>query len=112
MKGIILNHKSEGVQVMDKRGYFHYVNGHTDCPLGHEIEIPRGHCVFRFIRTGIPANIRTAIRRYPDTNPEVSGHESGGIRTAIRRYPDSNPEVSGHLPPTNILACLCSILNP
>jgi DNA replication protein DnaC len=38
-------------------------------------------CVFRYIRTGIPEMIRTAFRRYADTNPEVCGQQSGGIWT-------------------------------
>lgn len=40
MKGIILEHKKNGVQVMDQDGYFRFVKGHTDCRIGAEIEIP------------------------------------------------------------------------
>ena len=40
MKGIILDHKDDGVQVMDKKGYFHYVHGYANLPIGFEIEIP------------------------------------------------------------------------
>ena len=39
MKGLILGYKSDGVQIMDKDGYFHFVLGFTDYPLGAEIEV-------------------------------------------------------------------------
>ncbi|MCL1873729.1 MAG: hypothetical protein FWF85_06395 [Clostridiales bacterium] len=41
MKGIILEYKKNGVQVMDKDGYFRFVKGFTDCQIGTEIEIPQ-----------------------------------------------------------------------
>jgi len=40
VKGLILGHKKNGVQVMDKNGFFHFVRGFTDSPVGSEIEIP------------------------------------------------------------------------
>jgi len=39
MKGLILGYKSNGVQIMDKEGYFHFIPGFTDYPLGAEIEV-------------------------------------------------------------------------
>ncbi|MCL1873730.1 MAG: hypothetical protein FWF85_06400 [Clostridiales bacterium] len=41
MKGIILEHKKNGVQVMDKEGYFCFVKGHINCRIGDEIEIQK-----------------------------------------------------------------------
>ena len=38
MKGLILEHKKTGVQIMDTEGFFYFVRGFTDRPLGSEIE--------------------------------------------------------------------------
>ena len=43
MKGLILGYKENGVLIVDKNRYFHFVPGFTDCPLGTEIEIPEEH---------------------------------------------------------------------
>ena len=43
MKGIILEHKKNGVYIMDKDGCFHFIKGFRDCQIGFEIEISRGN---------------------------------------------------------------------
>ena len=43
MKGLVIGHKKNGVQVMDRNGYFHFVRGFIGWPLGSEIEMPDEH---------------------------------------------------------------------
>jgi hypothetical protein len=40
VNALILDHKANGVHVIDKCGYFHYVLGYAEVPIGYEIEIP------------------------------------------------------------------------
>jgi hypothetical protein len=40
VKYLILEHKKDGIQVIDEDGYFHFIRGFTDCPIGSEIELP------------------------------------------------------------------------
>jgi len=41
MRGIILEHKKNGVHIMDKEGYFRFIRGFTNFQIGAEIEIPK-----------------------------------------------------------------------
>ena len=43
MKGLVIGHKKNGVQVVDKNGYFHFVHGYASQPLGSEIEMSDEH---------------------------------------------------------------------
>jgi len=40
MRGLILKHNKDGIEIMDRNGYFYFIYGFTDLPIGTEIETP------------------------------------------------------------------------